>query len=184
MTREFLKKLGIEDKDTVDSIMAENGKDINAEKSKYADYDTTKQQLEAANKQIEEFGKLDYEGVKKSAEEYKAKFEQSEKDAAAKLSKLRFDNALDTALAAEKPKNPKMLRALIEPEKLKFSEADNKIIGLDEQLKAIRKDNAFLFVEEAPVPDKKPFFVGNYGGGSAGNTSASAREIMGLPPEK
>ena len=145
MTREFLKKLGIEDKDTVDSIMAENGKDINAEKSKYADYDTTKQQLEAANKQIEEFGKLDYEGVKKSAEEYKAKFEQSEKDAAAKLSKLRFDNALDTALAAEKPKNAKMLRALIEPEKLKFSEADNKIIGLDEQLKAIRKDNAFLF---------------------------------------
>ena len=74
MTREFLKKLGIEDKDTVDSIMAENGKDINAEKSKYADYDTTKQQLEAANKQIEELGKLDYEGVKKSAEEYKAKF--------------------------------------------------------------------------------------------------------------
>ena len=86
-------------------------------------------------------------------------------------------------LAAEKPKNAKMLRALIEPEKLKFSESDNKIIGLDEQLKAIRKDNAFLFAEEAPVPDKKPFFVGNYGG-SAGNTSASAREIMGLPPEK
>ena len=183
MTREFLKKLGIEDKDTVDSIMAENGKDINAEKSKYADYDTTKQQLEAANKQIEEFGKLDYEGVKKSAEEYKAKFEQSEKDAAAKLSKLRFDNALDTALAAEKPKNVKMLRAMIDQDKLKFSESDNKIIGLDEQLKAIRKDNAFLFAEEAPVPDKKPFFVGNYGG-SAGNTSASAREIMGLPPEK
>ena len=86
-------------------------------------------------------------------------------------------------LAAEKPKNVKMLRAMIDQDKLKFSESDNKIIGLDEQLKAIRKDNAFLFAEEAPVPDKKPFFVGNYGG-SAGNTSASAREIMGLPPEK
>ncbi len=183
MTREFLKKLGIEDKDTVDSIMAENGRDINAEKDKYADHEDIKKQLAAANKQIEDFGKLDYEGVKKSAEEYKAKFEQSEKDAAEKLSKLRFDNALDTALAAEKPKNVKMLRALIETDKLKFSDTDNKIIGLDEQLKAIRKDNAFLFGEAAEEPPK-PFFGGKSGGGSAGNSTASAREIMGLPPEK
>ena len=183
MTREFLKKLGIEDKDTVDSIMAENGRDINAEKDKYADHEDIKKQLAAANKQIEDFGKLDYEGVKKSAEEYKAKFEQSEKDAAAKLSKLRFDNALDAALTAEKPKNVKMLRAMIEQDKLKYSEADGRIIGLDEQLKAIRKDNSFLFGEAAEEPPK-PFFGGKSGGGSAGNSTASAREIMGLPPEK
>lgn len=183
MTREFLKKLGIEDKDTVDSIMAENGRDINAEKDKYADHEDIKKQLAAANKQIEDFGKLDYEGVKKSAEEYKAKFEQSEKDAAAKLSKLRFDNALDAALTAEKPKNVKMLRAMIDQDKLKYSEADGRIIGLDEQLKAIRKDNAFLFGEAAEEPPK-PFFGGKSGGGSAGNSTASAREIMGLPPEK
>lgn len=182
MTREFLKKLGIEDKDTVDSIMAENGRDINAEKDKYADHEDIKKQLAAANKQIEDFGKLDYEGVKKSAEEYKAKFEQSEKDAAAKLSKLRFDNALDAALTAEKPKNVKMLRAMIEQDRLKYSEADGRIIGLDEQLKDIKKNNAFLFSEAEEQP--KPYFGGKSGGGNSGNSAASAREIMGLPPEK
>lgn len=64
MTREFLKSLGIEDKAVIDSIMDENGKDINAEKTKFGDYETLKMQLSDANKKIEEFGKLDFEGVK------------------------------------------------------------------------------------------------------------------------
>lgn len=76
MTREFLKQLGIEDKDTVDKVMSENGKDINAEKNKFGDYETLKNQLSEANKKIEEFGKLDYDGVKAMADKYKADFEQ------------------------------------------------------------------------------------------------------------
>ena len=80
MKRDFLTELGISDKDVIDKIMQENGKDIESVKSKYADYDSIKEQLTAANKQIEEFGKLDYDGLKKTAEDYKAKFEAAEKE--------------------------------------------------------------------------------------------------------
>lgn len=44
MKRDFLTGLGIAD-DVVDKIMAENGKDIENTKSKYADYDNVKAQL-------------------------------------------------------------------------------------------------------------------------------------------
>ena len=41
MKREFLSGLGLE-KETVDKIMEENGKDIEQAKSKYSDYDDLK----------------------------------------------------------------------------------------------------------------------------------------------
>lgn len=43
MKREFLSGLGL-DKDIVDKIMEENGKDIEQAKSKYSDYDSLKEQ--------------------------------------------------------------------------------------------------------------------------------------------
>ena len=50
MKRKFLEDLGLE-KEAIDKIMAENGNDVNAAK---ADYDSLKQQLDAANMQIQE----------------------------------------------------------------------------------------------------------------------------------
>ena len=41
MKTEFLKSLGVAE-DVISQIMAENGKDIEATKGKYADYDTLK----------------------------------------------------------------------------------------------------------------------------------------------
>ena len=90
MTREFLKTLGIEDKSVIDSIMDENGKDINAEKTKFGDYETLKTQLSDANKKIEEFGKLDFDGVKAMADDYKAKFEQAQADSKKQLDELHI----------------------------------------------------------------------------------------------
>lgn len=64
MKREFLKELGLTD-EQIDFIMAENGKDVEAVKAK-----TTTAE---AGKQIEAFKGMDIEGVKKSADEWKAK---------------------------------------------------------------------------------------------------------------
>ena len=179
MKRDFLTELGISDKDVIDKIMQENGKDIESVKSKYADYDSVKEQLTAANKQIEEFGKLDYDGLKKTAEDYKAKFEAAEKESKEKIERMKFDTALDNALSAAKSKNVKALRALIDTDGLKLK--DDKIIGLDEQLKAIKADNGFLFEsdDQSPVP-RYSGSAGNLGGTVP---NASARAIMGLPPE-
>ena len=59
MKTEFLQNLKIGDasmpKEVIDAIMAENGRDIEAAKKPFTDYDTVKQQLTDANKAIEGF---------------------------------------------------------------------------------------------------------------------------------
>ncbi len=179
MTREFLKSLGIEDKTILDKIMDENGKDIETEKTKFGDYDSIKSQLSEANKQIEEFGKLDYDGLKKSADDYKAKFEQAQAESKKQLDEMRFNHALDGALTGAKARNIKAVRALLETEKLKLNK-DGTLTGLSEQLDALKKDNAYLFEEEK---SENPAFLGGAGtnGGNASDDNA-IRAIMGLPP--
>ena len=59
MKREELQTLGLTD-EQIDSVMKLNGDDINREKSKFADYDAIKQQLEKARQKIEQLS--DYTG--------------------------------------------------------------------------------------------------------------------------
>ncbi|MGN0553467.1 MAG: phage scaffolding protein [Oscillospiraceae bacterium] len=180
MTREFLKTLGIEDKAVIDSIMDENGKDINAEKTKFADYETLKTQLSDANKKIEEFGKLDFDGVKAMADDYKAKFEQAQADSKKQLDELRFNHAIDGALSSAKAKNIKAVKALLETDKLKLNK-DGSLTGLSEQLEKIKSENDYLFeTENAPSP--APHFLGGSGGTPPTADDSAVRAIMGLPP--
>ena len=180
MTREFLKTLGIEDKSVIDSIMEENGKDINTEKTKFGDYETLKTQLSDANKKIEEFGKLDFDGVKAMADDYKAKFEQAQADSKKQLDELRFNHALDSALGGAKAKNIKAVRALLETDKLKLNK-DGSLTGLSEQLEKIKSENDYLFeTENAPSP--APHFLGGSHGTPSGADDDAIRTIMGLPP--
>ena len=54
MKREFLQNLKVGDqplsKEVIDAIMSENGRDIEAAKKPFADYDTIKSQLDEAQK--------------------------------------------------------------------------------------------------------------------------------------
>jgi hypothetical protein len=180
MTREFLKSLGIEDKAVIDSIMGENGKDINAEKTKFGDYETLKTQLSDANKKIEEFGKLDFDGVKAMADDYKAKFEQAQADGKKQLDELRFNHALDSALGGAKAKNIKAVKALLETDKLKLNK-DGSLTGLSEQLDKIKSENDYLFeMENSPSP--APHFLGGSHGAPSSADDDAVRAIMGLPP--
>ncbi|MGN1089426.1 MAG: phage scaffolding protein, partial [Huintestinicola sp.] len=179
MTKEFLKSLGIEG-DAADSIITQAGNEIaeaeKAQSAKYGDYDDIKSQLSEANKQIEEFGKLDFEGVKKSAEEYKAKYDEAVKESAAKLEKLQFDHILDSRLAEMKPRNAKAVKALLDMEGLKLN--GNEIVGLKDQLDKIKSENDYLFGAE-----DIPRYTGPVHGSSSGGSSDDAiRAIMGLSP--
>lgn len=186
MKREDLKALGLEDT-AIDSIMALHGKDIETHKANVttvqAELDTLKSQLTEANKQIEGFKGMDIESVKKSADEYKAKFEQATSESAKQMAELKFNHALDTALAGARVKNAKAVSALLSKDALKFNEADGSIIGLKEQLEAIQKENDYLFVSDAPPP---PVIV--KGGNSQsvlGDPQMDAmRKAAGLPISK
>lgn len=157
MKREDLKAMGLTD-EQIEKVMAENGKDV--EKHKTAadtaktELDGLKAQLTEANKTIDGFKGQDIEGVKKSADEYKAKFEQAQKDSAAQVAQLKFDHTLDGLLTTAKAKNTKAVKALMDMEQLKkdFNEKDGSISGWDDQLKKVMEANAYLFEADQPLP--------------------------------
>lgn len=154
MKRDDLIKLEIAE-ELVDKIMALHGKSVEKHKADFTaattELDGLKTQLSEANSAIEGFKKLDIDGVKAAADEWKAKAEQAQADAVAQISKLKFDHALDGALTGAKAKNLTAVKALLKADDLKLSE-DGTIIGLEDQLKKIQSENDFLFESENPPP--------------------------------
>lgn len=112
MKRKFLEDMGLT-KDQVDSIMDENGNDIEAAKGEAekvkAELEQAKTQLEEANTTIDGF--KDYDQVKAQVEEYKTKFEQSKAEYETKIADMQFGSALESAITAagvvmQKPLRP------------------------------------------------------------------------------
>lgn len=165
MKREFLEGLGIE-KENIDKIMAENGKDIEGVKAslstKEAELADTKKLLDDANKEIEGFKDLDVEAIKAKAEDYKAKFEEAQEKAKVELEKVQFNHILENTLKGAKAKNVKAVKALLDLEGLKLNEG--KVVGLDEQLESIQQENEFLFEVEDTEPNTPTFTRPNDGG--------------------
>ena len=146
MKRETLKALGLEDA-VIDQIMAENGKDIEKHKGEATTALATATQLTTqltdANKAIEGFKAMDVEGIKKAADDWKAKAEKADADRAAEIATLQFNHALDGALSGAKAKNVKAVKALLNMEGLKLN--GEEIVGLNDQLAKLKTDNDYLF---------------------------------------
>jgi hypothetical protein len=178
MKREDLQKLFLaegqtelsdDQKKIVDQIMAMNGKDIEAAKgdsdklksdleAAQADAEAKQKQIEAANAKIKEFeGKdLDLEAIRKSAADWEAQAKQAQTDADAKLAQVKFDHALERALVAGKALDAKTVRPLLNLDGLKYDDKSDQVIGLEDQLKGIREEKAFLFQPEQTEEEKPP----------------------------
>lgn len=158
MKREFLQNIKVGDaalpKEIIDLIMEENGKDIEAVKAKFADYDSIKEHLVEANKQIEGFKGMDIDGVRKAAEEWKQKAEQAENDAAQKIADMQFESSLKEAIAAAKGKSSKAIAALLDVDTLKQSK--NQTEDIKKALESLKKDNDYLFDGEPTPPPYAP----------------------------
>ena len=115
-----------------------------------ADYNARNEALKAAQGQLAEAGKtiegfkaLDVEGIKKAAEEWKAKAEQAEKDAAAQVAAVKFEAQLDNAIQARKGRSAKAIKALLDLDALKTSQ--NQEADLQAALDGLAKESAYLF---------------------------------------
>lgn len=186
MNKEDLKKLGLTDEAVMDQIIVLHGKDIEKHKTDTGaaktEADGLRAQLAEANKQIESFKGMDIDGVKKSADEWKAKAEQAASDAQKQVAQLKFDHALDGALTGAKAKNPKAVRALLNLEGLKMNEADGSILGLKEQLETIQKENDYLF--EAAEETPRIVTRGDHQSILTDTFTAAMRKGAGLPEGK
>lgn len=186
MKREFLQNFKVGDqpltKEIIDAIMAENGKDIEAAKKPFADYDTIKDQLATAQETIKGFESQDIEGVRKSAKEWEDKYNQALADHQAKLDDIAFHSELDDVITSAKGKNIKAIKALLDLETLRASK--NRAADAKTAVEALQKaeDSGFLFgTEQDPPP-----YAGGTGTGAGGayDSNAAMRAAMGLPPKK
>jgi len=181
MKREDLTKLELSD-EQIDKIMALHGQDIEKHKASLSgvqtELDGLKKQLGEANTTIESFKKLDVDTIKQAADEWKAKAEAAEAEASAQLAALKFDHALDGALAGAKARNGKAVKALLQTDLLKLAD-DGTISGLKEQLDKIKSENDYLFEDDKPQP--RVVAGGNSKSVITDSVVLAARKAAGLP---
>ena len=151
MKRQFLRGLGVLSEEQIDSIMEENGKDIEAAKGELtavtAERDQLKAQVSERDQQIE--------GLKKTAGDNEALTQQIEQ-LQAENKAARVNAAVDMALTLAKARNVKAVRALLEGlDKADLSE-DGKVKGLEEQIRKLQTgdDTKFLFEDPKPAAPK------------------------------
>ena len=136
MKREFLQGFKVGEnplpKEVIDAIMAENGRDIEQVKTRYADYDALKAAEADAAKQWEE------------------RLNQQVDTHRREMSELIFSHNLEKAILSAKGRNAKAITALLDVETLKASE--NQTADLDTALKQLKQDCSYLFQSETPPP--------------------------------
>lgn len=144
MRRDFLKNLGIEDKETIDRILDENSSDIGRAKG---DLESVRNQLTTLTN--------DYNTLKESTKDYdtlKGQVEQLTTDKTnlqtelnTKLSQLQKTHAIESGVRDAKAKNVKAVMALLDMDKITFE--NGELSGMSEQLEALSKgeDTSFLF---------------------------------------
>lgn len=160
--KEILKEAGVEDK-VIKQILtsmkaekiyttSEENADVRLRKSKEK-IEKLEGELEDAVTKIENFKDFETEKSNLTKEIEELKKAATEKD---------FNSALESALKEAKVKNSKLVKALLDNEKLTLK--DGKLEGIEEQLKTIKEENDFLFEKVVKgIPD---FSTGGKGSGS------------------
>ena len=151
MNTETLQGIGLND-EQIRSVMAEYGKEINplkqAQASAEQERDSLKAQLEDVNGQLSEAQKNSKKGseLQGQLKDLQKQFEDSKTKAEEQLQATKKDYEIAAALSKAGAKNDKAVKALLDTEKVNFDD-NGKLIGLSEQLEAVKKDNDFLFAD-------------------------------------
>ena len=151
MKTETLQGIGLND-EQIRSVMAEYGKEINPLKQAQAnaeqERDSLKSQLEDVNGQLSEAQKNSKKGseLQGQLKDLQKQFDDSKAKAEEQLQATKKDYEIAAALSKAGAKNDKAVKALLDTEKVNFDD-NGKLIGLSEQLEAVKKDNDFLFAD-------------------------------------
>ena len=185
MKRDFLKNLGIEDKDIIDKIMDENSADIGRAKGELQTFKDKVTELE---------GKLTTKDAEISTLRTQVgdtttlnnKITQLETDKAnltnqlnTEVNNLKKAHAIEGELRNAKAKSLKSVMAHLDMDKITFE--NDQLTGLTEQLDALKsgEDTSFLFGEAQPAAPSgthinTPVNTGNGGNPPTSKTFADA----------
>lgn len=158
MKTEFLQGLGISE-ENIHKILAENGKDIEKFKNdnevlKLKVKDTEKL-LADANNEIESYQEMDIAAIQKSADDWKAKYEDLEKQKADEEYERRIDEYLDSFEINDEVHAEK-IKSLMKEKELKFdSKDDKKLIGGDDIVNSYKEKYPHVFGNEQKLKGVK-----------------------------
>ena len=153
MKRDFLKNLGIEDKDIIDKILDENSADIGRAKSGNEELKSQITQLQTQlNDKTNEFNTLkestkDYNTLKESVTTLTTEKNNLQNEMNTKVSEIKKSHAIESSVRDAKAKNVKAVMALLDMDKITFE--NDQLSGISEQLETLSKgdDTSFLFGE-------------------------------------
>lgn len=151
MKREFLEGLEL-DKETIDTIMAEYGKSTQGLRE---ERDNLKTQIDEANKEIQSYKDMDIDSIKKSADDWKTKYEEMEANQKAEKEKsIRNErtNAFfnDIKFASESAKAGVI--AQFNAKDFKYDEETNKFLGASEWLNDLKVKDSGAFLSDVVNP--------------------------------
>ena len=163
-------------KEVVDAILEENGRDIEAAKQPFADYDSIKEQLQTARDGLKAFEGVDVKDLQGQVAQLTQDLADKEKAHREQLAGLEFDGALKDAITAARGRSAKAIRALLDVDALKASK--DQSADIKSALEALKKDSGYLFDSGETPP---PYAAGTGTGGGRPATGMDAiRAAAGL----
>ena len=157
MKRDFLKQLGIEDKEIIDKILDENSTDIGKAKADTERLQARVSELETAvqtkdteianlTKQVGDTSALNEKITQLEADKVNLTNELN-----TKVSQIQKTHAIEGGIRDAKGKNIKAIMALLDMDKITYE--NGGLSGLSEQLEvlATAEDSSMLFGEVAPA---------------------------------
>ena len=166
MKKEEFVALGIDEK-MAEKAAAESKKELDGAyvpKDRFNEVNESRKQLETTVKDYE--GQLetlkasagDNEALKVQIAELQEQNKKKDEEHQEELKNIKLTNAFKLILA-ESAQDSDLVASLINKEQLILGE-DGKVTGLEEQIKTLKQEKAFLFKEEKKEPEKPlPGFV-------------------------
>jgi len=158
MKRDFLKNLGVEDKDIIDKILDENSADIGRAKGELETYKNKVTELEGQitikDNEIETLkGQVgDVEVLNNEIAQLKTDKTNLNNELNTKVTEIKKAHAIESGVRDAKAKNIKAVVAQLDMTKITFE--NDELKGLTEQLETLKsgEDTSFLFGEAQVAP--------------------------------
>ena len=160
MKREFLQNLKVGDQplstEVIDAIMAENGRDIEAAKKSFADYDTIKTQLDEAQKTIKGFQDQDIDGVRRAASDWEQKYNQAIADHKEQMEAMAFEAALKDPITAAGGRSVAAIKGKLGDQIAALRTSKNQTQDIASAIEGLKKNSAYLFGADKTPPNFSP----------------------------
>lgn len=184
--REFLKGLDL-DKETIDTIMAEHGKEITGLKENNEtltkERDNLKNQLNDANNEIQSYKDMDIDSIKKSASDWEEKYNNviKEQEDAKKqeLNNQRVNKFFENIKFSSDSAKAGVISEFNKKE-FKYDEQTEKFQGANEWLEEMKKNDSGAFLSDVA----NPTYTTNPTSPTSSSQMDDLRKAMGLSSEK